>query len=159
VIVGDAVESLEKKGYFTPRPRPWKLGFRDRGLGREDFAVLDRFGDLVVEVENKVDAELIILAVNAHTISRESFKKDLGEWQRETQLLSFHKKDHPAYQRIVAMGRTAIPFILDELRKEPSWIVIALFDITGENPALPGHAGRLNELTNDWLEWAQQNGY
>lgn len=92
-------------------------------------------------------------------MSERSFKKDLEEWQRETQFLSFHKKDHPAYQRIVAMGQTAIPFILDELRQEPSWVLIALFDITGENPSLPEHAGKLKELTQDWLQWGKLNGY
>ncbi|MFH1473259.1 MAG: hypothetical protein ABIF06_02540 [bacterium] len=61
----EAVKSLERKGYFTPRPRPWSLGFKDRGHGFGDWAILDRFGDLVAEVENKADAELIILAVNA----------------------------------------------------------------------------------------------
>ena len=65
MTMGEAVESLQKKGYYTPRPRPWKLGYRDRGLGRGDFAVLDRFGDLVAEVESQTDAELIISAVNA----------------------------------------------------------------------------------------------
>ncbi len=63
----EAMESLEKKGYYTPRPRPWKLGYRGRGLGNGDFAVLDRFGDLVVEVDSKADAELIISAVNTNS--------------------------------------------------------------------------------------------
>jgi len=67
MAMDEAVKSLERKGYYTPRPRPWKLGYRERGLGRRDFAVLDRFGDLVVEVANKPDAELIIAAVNAKT--------------------------------------------------------------------------------------------
>lgn len=39
MTIEEATASLERKGYFTARPRPWKLGFRDRGLGREDFAV------------------------------------------------------------------------------------------------------------------------
>lgn len=64
VSMDEALKSLKQKGYFSPRPRPWQLGFRDRGLGRGDFAVLDRFGDLVAEV-SKEDAELIISAVNA----------------------------------------------------------------------------------------------
>jgi len=68
--MSEALESLKKKGYFTPRPRPWKLGYRDRGLGRGDFAVLDRFGDLVAEVANKEDAELIISAVNAVVLKK-----------------------------------------------------------------------------------------
>jgi len=62
--VSEAVKSLERKAYFTPRPRPWKLGYRDRGLGRQDYAVLDRFRDLVAEVVSRADAELIISAVN-----------------------------------------------------------------------------------------------
>ena len=62
----EATASLERKGYFTARPRPWKLGFRDRGLGHGDFAVLDRFDDLVTETPNREDAELIMVAVNAY---------------------------------------------------------------------------------------------
>jgi len=54
MMMSEAIKSLERKGYFTPRPRPWKLGFRDRGLGRQDFAVLDRFGDLVAEYREQI---------------------------------------------------------------------------------------------------------
>ncbi len=64
--VEEALESLEKKGYFTSPPRPWKLGYRDRGLGREDYGILDRFGDVVIEGVSKETAELIIKAVNQH---------------------------------------------------------------------------------------------
>ena len=64
MTMGEAMASLEKKGYYTARPRPWGLGFRDRGMGRGDFAVLDCFGDLVAEVQSQADAELIISAVN-----------------------------------------------------------------------------------------------
>lgn len=66
VTIEEATASLERKGYFTARPRPWKLGFRDRGLGHGDFVVLDRFGDLVAEIPERADAELIIAAVNAY---------------------------------------------------------------------------------------------
>jgi len=66
VTIKEALASLERKGYFTPRPRPWSLGFRDRGLGHGDYAVLDRFGDIVAEKVLREDAELIIAAVNAY---------------------------------------------------------------------------------------------
>ncbi|MDO8463086.1 MAG: hypothetical protein Q7S96_02335 [bacterium] len=65
VTPAEAHDLLERKGYFTAHPRPWELGFRDRGLGRGDFAVLDRFGDLVASTSSRADAELIIAAVNA----------------------------------------------------------------------------------------------
>lgn len=67
--VGEATEVLKGKGYFTPRPRPWNLGVLDRGMGRMNWAVLDRFGDLVVKADDRETAELIISAVNAHSKS------------------------------------------------------------------------------------------
>ena len=66
MTIGEATASLERKGYFTARPRPWKLSLRDHYFGRGGFAVLDRFGDLVTETAQREDAELIIAAVNAH---------------------------------------------------------------------------------------------
>jgi hypothetical protein len=66
MTISAAAASLINKGYFTPRPRPWKLGYRDRGLGHGHYAILDRFGDVVAENINREDAELIILAVNSN---------------------------------------------------------------------------------------------
>ena len=68
VTVIEAIASLERKGYFSARPRPWQLGVRDRGHGHYSYAVLDCFGDVVVEGLERVDAELIIAAVNAYTL-------------------------------------------------------------------------------------------
>jgi hypothetical protein len=63
----EILETLEKKGYFTAPPRPWSLGFKERGLGRGDFAVLDKFGDLVAETQDRETSEFIIEAVNNYT--------------------------------------------------------------------------------------------
>ena len=64
VSLEESTESLRRKGYFTPRPRPWKIGMCDRGLGRASFAILDRFGDLVAEMPDREHAELVVEAVN-----------------------------------------------------------------------------------------------
>lgn len=61
----EAVASLTKKGYFAPPSRPWKTGVHDKGMGRYSFAVLDCFGDIVVETRDQATAELIVSAVNA----------------------------------------------------------------------------------------------
>ena len=61
----EATKSLERKGYFTPPSRPWSLGYKDRGNGHLDYAVLDRFGDLVVKTESRPTAEFIISCVNS----------------------------------------------------------------------------------------------
>lgn len=54
------------KEYFKNHPRPWELGFRDRGLGRGDFAILDSNSELITEVSKRSDAKMIIAAVNAY---------------------------------------------------------------------------------------------
>ena len=66
MTIEEALTALARKGYFTARPRPWKLGFHDRGLDRSDFAVLDRFGDLIAVTPQIADAALIVAAVNAY---------------------------------------------------------------------------------------------
>jgi hypothetical protein len=61
----EALASLERKGYFTPPPRPWSVGYRDRGHGHGNFAVLDKFGDVVVEAPSQETAEFIVKSSNA----------------------------------------------------------------------------------------------
>jgi len=67
MTMDEAIQSLVKKGYFTPRPRPWKIGFRNRGLGHGDYAIFDRFGDVVAENISREDAELVISVINSDT--------------------------------------------------------------------------------------------
>ncbi len=64
LTVFEASDSLTKKGYFAPKPRPWGVGRSDRGLGRGSYAILDRFGDLVAEMPDLETTELIVEAVN-----------------------------------------------------------------------------------------------
>jgi hypothetical protein len=63
----EAVASLRRKGYFKPPPRPWHLGIKERGMGRQSFAVLDSFNDVIVETgDNQTLADFIIVAANAY---------------------------------------------------------------------------------------------
>lgn len=77
-----AIQRLEEKGYFTPQPRPWKLGAMQRGLGSVSYAVLDRFGDVVLQPHNhplaRQTCEHIIKAVNILHVEekREKDKKN-----------------------------------------------------------------------------------
>lgn len=66
VTIQDAVNQLVAKGYFEAPARPWKLGRADRGMGRGDYAVLDRFGDVVFEVKYRAHGEFVVAAVNAY---------------------------------------------------------------------------------------------
>lgn len=83
------------------------------------------------------------------------------EWEDNTAYLSSMTKIvmHPAYQQIIGMGQVAVPLILSEMRKKPDHWFWALRSITGEDPVLPGHRGRLKQMTEDWLKWGRGKGH
>jgi len=56
------------------------------------------------------------------------------------------------YQRIVGMGLSAVPLILEELRREPDQWFWALEAITEENPVLPQAAGKVREMARAWID-------
>ncbi len=66
---------------------------------------------------------------------------------------------HPAYQRIIGMGETAIPLILEEMRCCPSQWTWALRAITGADPVPKESRGKLKEMTAAWVEWGIEKGY
>jgi hypothetical protein len=67
--------------------------------------------------------------------------------------------DHPAHREIVSYREHALPYIFDDLRNKPWHWFMALHMITGDNPIKEEHRGRIKEMTQDWLEWADQHGY
>jgi hypothetical protein len=102
-----------------------------------------------------------LLATPDDSLARE-FKECTMKWKRET---GFHsslskKFTHPDYQRIMAMGKPALPFILRELRDELDHWFYALELITG-NEAKDVAAGvnNLDDARSAWLEWGYKNGY
>jgi hypothetical protein len=66
---------------------------------------------------------------------------------------------HPAYQRIIGLGKAVIPFILRELQDEPSEWFWALRALTGEDPTTEEMAGNREKLAKAWLNWGKENGY
>jgi hypothetical protein len=51
------------------------------------------------------------------------------------------------------MGWSAVPHIINQLRKDPHHLFWALERITGAYPIRPGHVGHLKEMAADWIEW------
>jgi len=89
----------------------------------------------------------------------EKFRQLTNEWKQNrgfSSSLSVVKND-PSYQEIIRMGRSVLPFIMDELEKRPDFWFAALREITGENPVLPENAGRLHEMAAVWLQWGRAN--
>src|SRR2546430_2655850 len=91
---------------------------------------------------------------------RARFKSLVEEWKSETAAFSDTGRicSHWAYQQILGMGPLALPFIFEEMRREPAHWFWALRAITGENPVPPEHRGNMAAMTEDWLHWAIREG-
>lgn len=91
----------------------------------------------------------------------DKFCRLADEWKHATSHLSSltAKSMHPAYQRIIGMGQVVVPFILRELQREPDHWFWALRAVTGEDPVLQDHRGRMSEMAQDWIRWGRDRGY
>lgn len=83
-----------------------------------------------------------------------------AQWREESALLSSTTEMVmlSPYQRIMAMGEKAIPFIMRELESEngqPDNWFWALRHITGENPVAPERRGNRRAMARAWLDWAR----
>lgn len=65
----------------------------------------------------------------------------------------------PAYQKIIGMGRDAIPFLLRELDTNVDNWFWALTMITEENPVLEEIRGDGEAMAQAWLQWGRDRGY
>jgi hypothetical protein len=98
---------------------------------------------------------------------RNLFQDLQSEWRKERNPLSslaWYNVRNASYQRIIGMGKAALPFILQELRRElkqgePDDWFPALWAITGDNPVPPGNQGKMQEMAKAWIEWGLRNGY
>ncbi len=86
----------------------------------------------------------------------ERFAELAETWRQDKDFLSSLTEmvTLPSYQQIIGMGPVAVPFILEELEEDPDHWFWALTAITGVDPVLPEHRGSLDDMTNDWLQWA-----
>lgn len=93
-------------------------------------------------------------------VIEERFAELAKQWRDRTaaqSVLSARFRD-PAYLAILGLGRPIIPLLLRELAARTDHWWHALMILTGENPAPPSAAGRLDELADAWLQWAHHRG-
>jgi hypothetical protein len=86
------------------------------------------------------------------------FENLADQWELDTAFESVVTRQamHPAYQRIIGLGRPAVPLILRRLQREPRQWFWALTAITGEDPA----AGNSSPAAaaEAWLRWGWSRG-
>ena len=106
-----------------------------------------------------------LLALNATPTSESNpsrrFQTLADQWRQETRHLSLMSDIvlNTAYQQIIGMGTSAIPFILKELKEQPDHWFWALRSIVGESPIAPADRGRLPRMAEAWLAWGREHGY
>lgn len=91
----------------------------------------------------------------------ERFADLTREWKSKKKFLSSVSQMAmlPSYQQIIGMGLPALPFIFNELERQPDHWFWALASITGDDPVSPEHRGKIALMTEDWLNWARSRGY
>ena len=79
-------------------------------------------------------------------------------WRRETRFSSSldEKILHPAYQSIIATGKSAVPLVLSELESHHGHWFWALRFMTGEDPVPEG--SNMAQARRAWLEWGRGKG-
>src|SRR5881296_4008791 len=98
-------------------------------------------------------------AASTGTALEEQFNELAQAWYRDTRMLSSAQQIvlHPAYQKIIGMGKEALPFIFRELKRTRGHWLWALAMITREDRAKPGENFR--NAVDSWLAWGQKMGY
>lgn len=90
----------------------------------------------------------------------QEFNALADRWHRETRLLSSVSKMamHPAYQGIIALGRSVIPFVLRDLKKTRDHWLWALYVLSRFHDPAPPDA-TFDEAVDAWLAWGKEQGY
>jgi hypothetical protein len=68
----------------------------------------------------------------------------------------------PAYQSIIGMGASAVPFMLEKLEEEaqdPDQWFWALKAVTGDDPVRDEDRGDFVAMAQSWIEWGRRQGY
>jgi len=80
-------------------------------------------------------------------------------WSEQTQFTSSVDEMvmHPDYQRIIGLGRQALPLLLRELQERPNHWFWALRSIAGDDPTRQGD--NFDKAVNAWLQWGKAQGY
>jgi hypothetical protein len=92
---------------------------------------------------------------------KDEFRKLVAEWKASRGPTSSAMKmaAHPAYKKIIGLGRDVVPLLLAELEREPDHWFVALYTLTGAEPVPEQSRGRLKEMAAAWVAWGKANGF
>jgi len=133
------------------------LSFKQRVILINRIAENSQYEDL----DTQIKARTALYYLYQEDKIRFLFYKSAEEIDRDTGIYSdlSYRFKHPAYRKIIRLGKQVLPYIFEELKEDPDWWFYALEAITGEDPTDESMAGRLDLLSEAWLKWAEKNGY
>jgi hypothetical protein len=115
-------------------------------------------GDVVAVRLASQTARRLKHGVTINPALEKEFKKLVQKWHEDTECVSVQDMfSHPAYRRIIQIGRNVLPLLFQELRDRPGHWLVALSSITREDPAPENSTFR--EAVGAWLEWGRDRGY
>ncbi len=116
-----------------------------------------RLADLLVEAANHLSWP----TRNTRTPRAVVLEQLAERWIAEARFVSSLSDmvAHPAYQRIIGMGRDALPFLLRQLETGPQHWFPALEAITGINPVRAEDNGRVQRMAQAWVAWGREQGH
>jgi hypothetical protein len=97
--------------------------------------------------------------------SEEALEQEFNEraerWEKESGIYSSPGAAilHRDYQRIIGMGKPAIPLILERLQTSGADWFWALRHISGEEEDPAKNAQNIEEATLTWIKWGREKGY
>jgi hypothetical protein len=93
-------------------------------------------------------------------VREERFRQLEATWMAEVGHHSSTTKleRHPAFRQIVGLGQAVVPFMLQDLEKQPRLWVWALPEITGADPVPVADRGNIAKMSEAWLRWARAYG-
>jgi|GEM_PF-4713866 len=96
---------------------------------------------------------------NTSQFQQDEFKALVKQWRSETKGMSSSSAIvlSTPYQRILSMGKNALPYIFQELRDNYGDWFWALEVITGQNPVPPQFQGDLKKMREIWLDYGTRN--
>ncbi|MFH1114533.1 MAG: hypothetical protein V1792_11480 [Pseudomonadota bacterium] len=91
---------------------------------------------------------------------KEEFERLAEQWRNEVMFLSDTEEriTHPAYERIISMGRAIVPLLLRRVQEAHEHWFYALERITGEDPVDPEDVGNVENISRAWVEWGRSRG-
>ena len=96
---------------------------------------------------------------SAKSALEREFEMLSAKWKKETRPHSSLSLiyTHPAYQRIIGMGRDGLPFVLKDLSENPARWFYALKLMAGTDVA--NGISKFEDARETWLKWGRDHNY